>query len=329
MDSEVEFCMLEQVEKEKSRITATVLRSATFALLIIVSASLQAQTAGASDPSISDTMTNLLQGNFGNDLLPTAANKCDTQTNPQCCGGATNICSTNGMATVTCAAGVCNGACAAGRGDCNNNKLTDGCETSVTTADHCGACATVCPGIGQSTGDATCSTGQCGFTCRGENYDVNNNAADGCERADTVPPGHTQSAASSLGQKDNSDTNAAFSQAIISDGRVHSNPVINGFNSSTGAAPDFWAVNAAGGTFGINDLTATFNTTGGSPTQCYSLTVITNVRTQTCATTGSGSCTISFGSGAYNNGTTVVFKIEKTCSSATREAVSYNVQYHL
>src|ERR1044072_2809333 len=63
MDSEVEFCMLEQVEKEKSRITATVLRSATFALLIIVSASLQAQTVGASDPSISDTMTNLLQGN--------------------------------------------------------------------------------------------------------------------------------------------------------------------------------------------------------------------------------------------------------------------------
>jgi hypothetical protein len=327
----------EVIGKANGKTMATVLRTAAIALVIMLMnavASLQAQTLEARTLCVTDTvlMPNVLQVNLGNGMSPTAA-KCDTQSNPQCCGGGTNICSTNGMATVTCASAVCNGTCAAGRGDCNGNKLTDGCETALTTADHCGGCATVCPGFGQSTGDASCtnsSTGQCGFTCRGENYDVNNNPADGCERSDTSPPGHTQALASASGSKDNSDTLATFGQVILSDGRVHANPAIDGFNNNSGAAPDWWSVNATGGTFGINDYVVTFTTSGGSSAApCYTITIITNSKTQSCATSGSGSCSINSGSGAYADGTTVFFKVEKTCTSATREAVTYSAQYHL
>jgi hypothetical protein len=325
-----------EVRKEKSKLIATVLHTAAIAVVfVLMNASVRAQTIGAPTLSVNATilMTNVLQVNLGNGLYPTAKAKCDTQNNPQCCGGSTNICSTNGMATVTCASGVCNGTCAAGRGDCNGNKLTDGCETVLNTVDHCGGCGTVCSGFGQSTGDASCidaATGQCGFTCRGENYDVDNNAADGCERPDANPPGHNQAAASSLGSKDNNDTNASFNQVIISDGRVHTNPAIDGFNNTTGAAPDWWSVNATGGTFGINDYVVTFTTNGGSgAAPCYTITIITNSKTQSCTTSGSGSCSINSGSGAYTGGTTVYFKVEKTCSSATREAATYSVQYHL
>jgi hypothetical protein len=311
-----------EIGKEKSKTTTAFLCIAaiTFFVLMFATVSLRAQNLDAQ-----------LELNLGNGISPTAA-KCDTQSNPQCCGGGTNICSTNGMATVTCGSGVCNGTCAAVRGDCNANKLTDGCESALNTADHCGGCGTVCPGIGQSTGDASCAnpaTAQCDFTCRGENYDLNNNAADGCEKADTPSSGHTQALASSIGDKDNSDTFATFGQVILSDGRVHTNPAIDGFNSNTGAAPDWWSVNATGGTFGINDYAVTFTTSGGNPTTpCYSLTIITNIKTQSCATSGSGTCSINSGSGSYNAGT-VLFKVEKTCNSATREAVTYSVKYHL
>jgi hypothetical protein len=64
------------------------------------------------------------------------------------------------MATRTCAGSVCNGACAAGFADCNNNKLTDGCETNINTdPKHCGSCtAALCAG--------NCVNGVCQTVCR-------------------------------------------------------------------------------------------------------------------------------------------------------------------
>jgi hypothetical protein len=61
------------------------------------------------------------------------------------CGACGNRCSTNHV-TAACGGGRCNGACAAGFDDCNNDKARDGCEVATTTASNCGGCGIRCPG---------------------------------------------------------------------------------------------------------------------------------------------------------------------------------------
>jgi hypothetical protein len=81
---------------------------------------------------------------------------CETATtaDPNHCGGCTNVCSTNHIPTATCAAGVCNGTCQTGYADCNNNKLTDGCETLLA----CGSCCGTTCGAGTTCISGTCQT---------------------------------------------------------------------------------------------------------------------------------------------------------------------------
>jgi hypothetical protein len=81
-------------------------------------------------------------------------------TNPSRCGTCTNVCSGNHIATPTCAAGVCNGTCDSGWRDCDNNKLTNGCETNVSidTA-HCNACNNACPAGMRNCVGGTCTPG--------------------------------------------------------------------------------------------------------------------------------------------------------------------------
>ena len=75
-----------------------------------------------------------------------------TQTDPANCGACSQVCSGNHIATPTCAAGACTGACSVGYADCNANKLSDGCEGSNTCASCCGiACTT-----GQSCVNGAC-----------------------------------------------------------------------------------------------------------------------------------------------------------------------------
>ena len=66
----------------------------------------------------------------------------------------------------TCAAGVCNGTCAATFADCNANKQSDGCESSTNSITSCGigqaACGAVCS---TQNGAATCPAGACVITC--------------------------------------------------------------------------------------------------------------------------------------------------------------------
>ena len=169
------------------------------------------------------------------------------------------------------------------------------------------------------------------MTCRGENYDVDQSVLNGCERVHPTPPGHTTATASSRGNKPCSDAASldTFSlNGFLSDSRVHQNPVVDGFNAVVGSAPDYWWVVADGGIC-INDYAITFTTTGGSAASCYTLSFITNKLTATATVSGAGTATISFGGSAYSSGTTVYFKIEKTCSLPVQEAVSYTVQYHL
>jgi hypothetical protein len=107
--------------------------------------------------------------------------EANTGTDAMNCGGCGLACSNNHMATLTCAAGTCNGVCAAGYADCNNNKLTDGCESQTATDPaNCGGCGMPCSTNNMAT--VTCTAGACTGTCAAGFFDCNNNLrTDGCE----------------------------------------------------------------------------------------------------------------------------------------------------
>ncbi len=92
-------------------------------------------------------------------------NGCEinTTTNTANCGACGTVCSSNNIATPTCGASVCNGACNAGTADCNANKQTDGCEVRLTdNFTNCGSCGHSCT-AGQACIDSTCVTGPTGI----------------------------------------------------------------------------------------------------------------------------------------------------------------------
>lgn len=106
---------------------------------------------------------------------------CETpvSADPDKCGACDAVCSSNNMATRTCAASVCNGNCATNFGDCNNNKLTDGCETSLTTLTNCGACGVQCS---RANATATCASATCQLaSCNNGFANCDGNSANGCE----------------------------------------------------------------------------------------------------------------------------------------------------
>lgn len=104
----------------------------------------------------------------------------NTQSNPAHCGGCARTCSTNHIATPTCSTGTCNGTCDPGFFDCDNNKLTNGCETvTATSTDHCGGCGLECS---QNNLAVSCSSGVCNGMCNPGYLDCNNDRrSDGCE----------------------------------------------------------------------------------------------------------------------------------------------------
>lgn len=86
------------------------------------------------------------------------SNGCETDifNGPSNCGWCNTVCSSNHVPAPSCASGICNGVCAAGFGDCNANKQTDGCETDLSSSNaNCGSCGHVC-GAG-----TTCVSGSC------------------------------------------------------------------------------------------------------------------------------------------------------------------------
>ncbi len=94
-------------------------------------------------------------------------NGCETNTGSDTsnCGGCGLTCSTNHMATDVCTGGTCNGTCAAGFADCNNNKQTDGCEVNLNAdTGNCGACGHACT-AGQACTNGTCTSQAFMFTC--------------------------------------------------------------------------------------------------------------------------------------------------------------------
>jgi len=80
------------------------------------------------------------------DCDPAPGTGCETQTarDARNCGGCGVVCATRPNAAAACAEGRCGVMCSAGFGDCNGDA-SDGCEASVTTEAHCGACGRSCP----------------------------------------------------------------------------------------------------------------------------------------------------------------------------------------
>jgi hypothetical protein len=68
---------------------------------------------------------------------------------PKNCGGCGNACVVGPNALGFCVDGKCGSTCTPGFGDCNSN-VADGCESSLSTPVHCGACGKACaPANGQ------------------------------------------------------------------------------------------------------------------------------------------------------------------------------------
>lgn len=266
-----------------------------------------------------------------------AVTSCETNSSNDLknCGTCGKTCGAVDNGTPACKSSNCAiGSCDVGYADCNND-VSDGCETGTTANPaHCGSCD-ACPGYGLATSDTSCQSSTCGLTCRAEYYDVNRDPSDGCELADDLPPGHVQgNAAGNRGSKPCEDgaSNDTLVGRMYSDSRVHTNPDITGFVPSTGAAPDYWQVQGTGGAFCVNDVAFTFTTMGGGNSACYYFQVDTDKDSQAVILTGAQSGSLAFGdliSPAYSSGSTIVISVQKICSTATQEGVTYFITYHL
>ena len=167
----------------------------------------------------------------------------------------------------------------------------------------------------------------CTITCRGDNYDVNNDPVDGCERQYT-DGAHTQSTAFPLGNVDCQDSNRVTPlRTIYSDSRIHTNFPSPPFNPGTGAAPQWWVVNATGGVLCQTNLDVMLTMTTGTG-NCYRLTVNAGSNTWV-APTVNGVAQITQGPGSYIPGMSIFFVVEKICPASIREAANYIITYHL
>lgn len=216
--------------------------------------------------------------------------------------------------------------CPTGMLDCGR-----GCVDVSANPSACGACGRACPGLGLSSSTATCASGVCALACVGDQYDVDGDPANGCEVTDDSFGGHTQATASSRVSLpcDDGTRDTITGAMIVSDARAHS-PAPPGFDATVGAAPDWYATNARGGSLCANNYGITFSTTGGGDVACYRCTIITNRTTDSVLANGHTTVMLTnAGIGLYNDGTTVYLRVDRVCSPPTPERVSYTVQYHL
>ncbi len=87
-------------------------------------------------------------------VSPCAVNQSDDcngacvylQTDPNNCGSCGKTCPAYAHADPVCSGGQCVFTCSAGRGDCNNQRASDGCETCIKyDINNCGVCGNHCP----------------------------------------------------------------------------------------------------------------------------------------------------------------------------------------
>ncbi|MDP3273782.1 MAG: hypothetical protein Q8Q09_01210 [Deltaproteobacteria bacterium] len=104
----------------------------------------------------------------------------DTQNTLAHCGACGNACASTANAVASCAMGACGSSCNAGFGNCDGNAA-NGCETTLTSITHCGACGRTCS---YANGTAACSAGTCALaSCQTGFGNCDGNPANGCETA--------------------------------------------------------------------------------------------------------------------------------------------------
>jgi hypothetical protein len=82
----------------------------------------------------------------------------------------------------------------------------------------------------------------------------------------------------------------------------------------------------------VDDIGVTLQMLGSAYPTCYKLSMFANngsAQLYTCQTGSNGACTISKGSGSYNDNSTITMKVEKTCDTTKLENVGYTVIGHL
>lgn len=102
----------------------------------------------------------------------------DLETDVANCGACGFGC-TNAHGTTSCLASECAPVCTGLWGDCDGHP-EDGCDTSLETPSHCGACGVHCGPIPHAA--ETCAGGTCGISyCHGGWANCNAELGDGCE----------------------------------------------------------------------------------------------------------------------------------------------------
>ncbi len=105
-------------------------------------------------------------------LIPCGApGTCVSPSDVHTCGTCSNDCASLSHVSgpATCSGGRCAfpaSSCASGFGDCNGDPA-DGCEASLSTSDHCGACSNACSGATPACSASGLSSPQCVSTCTG------------------------------------------------------------------------------------------------------------------------------------------------------------------
>jgi hypothetical protein len=100
-----------------------------------------------------------------------SAPACTSPADLHTCGSCSNDCTAlpNVTGPTTCNGGRCAfvaSSCATGYGDCDGDP-TNGCETALNDADHCGSCTTACPGgmLCAGSSNAGAAPAQCVTSC--------------------------------------------------------------------------------------------------------------------------------------------------------------------
>ena len=126
--------------------------------------------------------------------------KCtNTAFDPKNCSGCGLGCFTGAFAVGFCAEGTCGFQCTAGHGDCNGSPV-DGCETTLDTVAHCGACSTSC-NLANAT--AACASSSCAIlTCLAGFGNCDKKSDTGCEVSTTTSDQHCGACGNACGATD-------------------------------------------------------------------------------------------------------------------------------
>jgi len=165
--------------------------------------------------------------------------------------------------------------------------------------------------------------------------------SDGCEVADggvgvgTKSEADAGAAAASAPECDSGTyADIDISGTIPSDTRVHADPAIVGFDSTTGSTPDWFWISPISGSLCENDLVMKLTTSGEASSQsndCYELNVITNEEqysVQTSSVDGTASIDEDSG-GQFSDNTHIDVEVSKTCGTNVTEDVSWTLSGHL